>query len=216
LITLGTAAAESQQPLVNSNPLLRKVGTLAKKAAPGAHTLGRLLTSLRKTGAYKDLMGFLYNTTGGVNGYDQYGHFLRAFLTIPPGCTTLSTTQTLGCEATWGQAASKANKAAALKASHSVTAASLKAQAKALAKRNGGGTPAGAAGGASTSGGSPTAPPGQPLDAQGEPPAGTTTTTPTTGTSALPQPHRPSLGALRDLLDAVIGGQHHSSRGAKR
>ena len=94
LTTLGTAAAESQQPLVNSNPILRKVSTLAKKSGPGAKSLNNVLASLRKTGGFKYLMNFLFNTTGGVNGYDQYGHFLRAFLTIPPGCTTLVTTPT--------------------------------------------------------------------------------------------------------------------------
>ena len=36
LISLGTAAAESKQPLVNSDPILRDVRDLAEKAAPGA------------------------------------------------------------------------------------------------------------------------------------------------------------------------------------
>ena len=65
LITLGTAAAESQQPIVNSDPILRKVRDLAKKAAPGAKASTRLLASLRKTGGYRHLTRFLFNTTGG-------------------------------------------------------------------------------------------------------------------------------------------------------
>jgi hypothetical protein len=54
-------------------------------------------------------MTFLFNTVGGVNGFDQFGHFLRATPKIPPGCTRLSDTTVIGCEANWGEApASKA------------------------------------------------------------------------------------------------------------
>ena len=155
LTTLGTAAAESQQPLVNSNPILRKVSTLAKKSGPGAKSLNSVLASLRKTGGFKYLMNFLFNTTGGVNGYDQYGHFLRAFLTIPPGCTTLVTTPTEGCQATWGQAANKANMSAARAAAAGSDAALKKAMAAAKTQSQAaanGGTPAGAAGAARRAG----------------------------------------------------------------
>ena len=51
LTSLGTAAAKSQQPLVKSTPIIRKVRKLADKAAPGAKSLTTLLASLRKTGA---------------------------------------------------------------------------------------------------------------------------------------------------------------------
>jgi ABC-type transporter Mla subunit MlaD len=220
LITLGTAAAESQQPLVNSTPLLNKVGKLAKKSAPGAESLAALLKSLRKTGGTKHLMSFIYNGAGVVNGYDQFGHFLRALLTIPSGCTTLVPTITEGCQALWSQSSQATTKAASRKMLAGSEAALAKsiAKAKAGSQSSTGGTPAtGAA--APTSGGSGAIQPGQPLDAQGQPPAGTTTTTtPTTTTtqSALPRPHRPSLGAIRDLLDAVIGGQHHSNKRGHR
>jgi phospholipid/cholesterol/gamma-HCH transport system substrate-binding protein len=214
LTTLGTASAESQQPLVNSDPILRKVSALAKKSAPGAKSLGSVLASLRKTGGWKDLTSFLYNTTGGVNGYDQYGHFLRAFLTIPPGCTTLVTTATEGCQATWGQAASKTNLSAARKAAAGSDAALARAAAQAKARTQGatGGTPAGVVGANAASGGSSAVQPGQPLDAQGQPPAGTTTTTP----SSSGQPRAPSLSAARDLLDTLIGPRNRSHRGKHR
>jgi phospholipid/cholesterol/gamma-HCH transport system substrate-binding protein len=100
LTTLGQAAKESQGPIVGSDPILRKVRDLAKTTKPGAKSLARLLVSLKTTGGYRKLMDFLYNTTGGVNGYDQYGHFLRASLKIT-SCTTLVTLPTLGCESTW-------------------------------------------------------------------------------------------------------------------
>jgi hypothetical protein len=216
LITLGTAAQESQQPLVNSDPIIRKVGKLAKKSAPGAKTLANVLASLRKTGGTKFLMNFLFNTTGGVNGYDQYGHFLRALLVIPPGgCTALSTTIVPGCEAQWGLAASTVSKAAARRAAANQPSevAKLIAKAKAQTQAGTGGTPAGAGAAASPSAGSGTVQPGQPLDAEGQPPAGTTTTTPSTSGG---QPRAPSLSAARDLFDTLIGSPHHSQRGKRR
>jgi phospholipid/cholesterol/gamma-HCH transport system substrate-binding protein len=199
LITLGTAAAESQQPLVNSDPILRKVGKLARKAAPGTKILGGLLASLRKTGGYKQLMEFLYNTTGGVNGYDQYGHFLRAALKIT-NCTQLVTFPVLGCGANW------TSSSGSTKGNAPITLQAAKAAAKAAGAK-GGGASAGQA-----NAGTSAAQPGQPLDAEGQPPAGTTTTTPSTSG----QPRAPSLGAARDLLDSMIGPRHGSHRGKRR
>ena len=90
----------SRQPIIDSDPLLRDVRDLAKEATPGAKVLTRLLASLRETGFYRQFTSFLYNTTGGINGYDQYGHFLRAALQITP-CTTWSRS-TSGCNAQLG------------------------------------------------------------------------------------------------------------------
>jgi phospholipid/cholesterol/gamma-HCH transport system substrate-binding protein len=215
LITLGTAAQESQQPLVNSTPILRKVGKLAKKSAPGAESLDSLLKSLRKTDGTKFLMHFIYNATGVVNGYDQYGHFLRALLTIPSGCTTLVTTITEGCQALWSQSNQASTKAASQKmlAASSSGLAKAIAQAKAQGPSGTGGTAAGTGATAPAGGGSTAVQPGQPLDAQGQPPAGTTTTTPSTSGG---QPRAPSLSAARDLLDTVLGPRHRSHRGKRQ
>jgi ABC-type transporter Mla subunit MlaD len=120
LTSLGTAAEQSQQPFVNSDPILRNARDLAKATVPGAKSLASLLASLRETGGYRYLMSFFFNTTGGVNGFDQYGHFLRATAKIPPGCTTLVTTTVLGCQANWGEA--PPFKAAAAKVNSSVSA----------------------------------------------------------------------------------------------
>ena len=177
LITLGTAAQQSQAPLVNSDPILRKVTALAKKTAPGAKSLAQLLASLRKTGGYKQLMSFFYNTTGGVNGYDQYGHFLRAALKIT-NCTSLVTFPVLTCWANFGDApASSKAKLPGLEAA--------KAAARKAGQTSGGTAPGQPSGGTG-------AQPGQPLDAQGQPPAGTTPTTTT------PSHIRAAAGALAE------------------
>jgi phospholipid/cholesterol/gamma-HCH transport system substrate-binding protein len=193
LTSLGTAAEQSQQPLVNSDPILRKVRKLAVKAGPGADSLARLLASLRTTGGYKSLMSFFFNTTGGINGFDQFGHFLRASLKIT-NCTQLVAFPTIGCGANWGLGAGTAKAAAAAKFSPS--------KLRRLYGQNGGAS--------QPTGGTP--PTGQPLDAQGQP-AGGTATTPSSPSS--PQ-GRPSLGAARALLDTVFGRQRPSQRAYRR
>jgi ABC-type transporter Mla subunit MlaD len=100
LVSLGDAAEQTQQPLVNSDPILRDVRDLARSAAPGARSLAKLLASLRKTGGFRQLMSFLFNTVGSVNGFDQYGHFLRALLQVTP-CTQLVDATIIGCSANW-------------------------------------------------------------------------------------------------------------------
>ena len=89
LTSLGTAAEQSRQPLVDSTPTLRNAVELANSAAPGGRRLATLFTSLRKTGFHKNFMKLLINTTAAINGYDQYGHFLRAWLLPNSACTAL-------------------------------------------------------------------------------------------------------------------------------
>jgi hypothetical protein len=43
-------------------------------------------------------MDFIFNTSAGVNGFDQYGHYLRAFALIT-NCTRIFSTPVLGCSA---------------------------------------------------------------------------------------------------------------------
>src|SRR3954453_16408386 len=108
LTSLGEAAQKSAEPIVKSDPTLVKIRNLARKAPPAARGLSELLSSLRKTGGNEDLMKLLYFSTGGINGFDKYGHFLRANLQVTPSCTTLNPLPgNLGCKAQWGQVLGK-------------------------------------------------------------------------------------------------------------
>src|SRR4051794_3577626 len=113
LITLGRASAESKQPIANSDPILIQIRDLARKSAPGAKVLETLLKSLRTTGFYRQITKFLFNTTGAINGYDQFGHFLRAVLPVNQACTFLNE-QEASCDAHFNvsPAASQAQAAA--------------------------------------------------------------------------------------------------------
>jgi phospholipid/cholesterol/gamma-HCH transport system substrate-binding protein len=186
LLTLGEAAQKSTQPIVNSDPTLVKIRNLARKAPPAARGLSEILTSLRKTGGYPKLMHLIYNTTGSINGFDEFGHFLRAVLQVT-SCTTLSSAPTPGgvCATKWGDQ-TVATKAAS-------TPAAAKAAILQRARELGTQTP--------SSGGNG----GVPFDAQGD----------LAGASASPssqgprKPHAPPLGATRDLLDTIIGRPGH-------
>jgi phospholipid/cholesterol/gamma-HCH transport system substrate-binding protein len=82
LISLGDAAAKSQAPLVQSDPLIRQIRKLANSAAPAASNLGKFLRSTDRHGGFENLLRFAYQATGAFNAFDDLGHFSRAFLLI--------------------------------------------------------------------------------------------------------------------------------------
>jgi ABC-type transporter Mla subunit MlaD len=215
LTSLGTAAAQARQPIINSDPILRKIRDLAKATAPGAKILAGLLANLRETGFYRQFTKFLYNTTGGVNGYDEFGHFLRASLSIT-GCTALLSIPLPGvCDAHFNTAASTATaRAKSSEAQHremSALAANALSSPAAYRKYLGK-LQAQAAGqassgpGASASGGT-----GLPLDAQGDS-AGASAQL-SSGSPGFGRSRKQSLGAARALLDTLIGRQKPSYGG---
>jgi ABC-type transporter Mla subunit MlaD len=116
LLTLGEAAQKSTQPIVNSDPTLVKIRNLAQDAPPAARGLSQLLSSLRESGGNKELMKLLYFTNGGINGFDKFGHFLRANLEITPSCVQLVPNPVLGCNGNWRQNQGKAARSAQLSA----------------------------------------------------------------------------------------------------
>jgi phospholipid/cholesterol/gamma-HCH transport system substrate-binding protein len=218
LITLGTASAESKQPIANSDPMLIKIRDLAKKSAPGAKELDTLLSSFRKTGFYRQLTKFLFYTTGGINGYDQYGHFLRAALLSDQICTILSPEVQSGiCDAhffnqsagTQAQTALPKAEAKQMMALTTFAKSHPAAYRKALDRLQ-----AQAGGAQSSSGnqvGSALQAAGLPLDAQGDS-AGGSPQAGSGGTSGSIS-HVPSMSAARALLDTMIGRPRSPSGG---
>jgi phospholipid/cholesterol/gamma-HCH transport system substrate-binding protein len=186
LTTLGEAAQKGTRPIVQSDPTLVKARNLVEKAPPAANSLSKLLSTFRKTGGYKHLMHLIYFTTGAVNGFDKFGHFLRATLQVT-GCTTLSSIVTPGegCLANWGNQVTSATTPSGAKAA-------ILQQAKDLGKN----TPSPANGGV-------------PFDAQGDLAGGSGASGPSDRSNS----YAPSLGAARDLLDTIIGRQGHASDG---
>jgi len=210
LITLGTASAESKQPIANSDPMLIKIRDLAKKSAPGAKVLDTLLSSFRKTGFYRQLTKFLFYTTGGINGYDQFGHFLRAALLSDQVCTILSPevqsgicdahfyNQSAGSQAQTALPKAEAKQMMALTTYAKSHPAAYKKALDRLQAQAGTAQPSSANQVASALQAA-----GLPLDAQGDS-AGGSPQAGSGGTSGSVS-HVPSMSAARALLDTVIG-----------
>jgi ABC-type transporter Mla subunit MlaD len=78
--TLGDATAQAGPDLIASEPLIRDLRRLGHDTKPAAEALARLLGSLRRTGGYQRLLEFVFYTVGGTNGFDEFGHYLRALL----------------------------------------------------------------------------------------------------------------------------------------
>jgi phospholipid/cholesterol/gamma-HCH transport system substrate-binding protein len=89
LRTLGNAAEQSGPDLIASDPLIKDLGRLGKETEPAAKGLAKLLGSLERTGGYRRLLEFVFYSAGGVNGFDEFGHFVRAVLP-PNSCTHYS------------------------------------------------------------------------------------------------------------------------------
>ncbi len=114
LQTLGDAAGQSEDDILASDPVIKDIRDLARSARPGAQQLNRLLSSLNQdevcvvrdvegecltaTTGVRSLMDFIFNTSAAVNGFDQYGHYLRTFALVT-NCTQVISIPVGGCGA---------------------------------------------------------------------------------------------------------------------
>jgi ABC-type transporter Mla subunit MlaD len=105
--TLGQAAEIGGPALTKSDPTIQELGRFAKAAKPVAKNASLLLDSLQKTGGIERLMDYIFYQVAAVNGFDQYGHYLRAGLIVNL-CSTYAIQPSPGCSAnfTGGSAAS--------------------------------------------------------------------------------------------------------------
>jgi ABC-type transporter Mla subunit MlaD len=101
LTTLGRAADKAGPKLAASDPVIVDLRDLARAAKGGAKSLASLLGSLRETDGVERLLELVLNTTGAVNGFDQFGHYLRALLLVT-NCVDYQAAPTTGCVANWG------------------------------------------------------------------------------------------------------------------
>lgn len=97
-VSLGNTSDVTGPSLVASLPLVQKLGPLGANAKPTVTNLAALLTSLKSNKGIESLMSLIYNTAGSINGYDEYGHYVRARLTTTT-CQSFYTTNDLNCNA---------------------------------------------------------------------------------------------------------------------
>jgi phospholipid/cholesterol/gamma-HCH transport system substrate-binding protein len=102
LRTLGDAAEASGPLIRDSDPVIVDLRDLARATKPAAKSLAGLLDNLRETGGYDRLMELIFFTTGGINGFDSLGHYLRVLLLVT-NCNDWVNTPLSGCSANWAE-----------------------------------------------------------------------------------------------------------------
>jgi ABC-type transporter Mla subunit MlaD len=109
--SLGAAADVGRPALVKSKPIITDVGQFASTAKPVSKNLSSLLTSLKDTGGIERLMDFLFYSVASLNGYDSYGHYLRAGL-ILNACSQYSISPLPDCLSKFSSASGSGARAA--------------------------------------------------------------------------------------------------------
>jgi len=82
LKSLGDAGEASGPYFVEADPVIKKAATLAKSGVKPTSDLADLFVDLKQTGGWDGLTHLIYNTNASLNGFDQYGHFGRARVTL--------------------------------------------------------------------------------------------------------------------------------------
>jgi len=98
LRTLGEATEVGRPALLRSRPTIQDLRAFAATARPLAANASALLTSFRDTGGVERFMDYLFYQVAAINGFDAFGHYLRAALIVNL-CSTYSTTPVGGCSA---------------------------------------------------------------------------------------------------------------------
>ena len=113
--SLGDALEVGRPALVRSKPIVDDLRRLTDEAAPLADNLAKLTTNLRDTGGIERFMDFLFYQATAVNGFDQFGHYLRAGLIVNT-CSSYTTTPQPGCSARYAQSENRTNESRAARA----------------------------------------------------------------------------------------------------
>ena len=102
LDSLGDAADEAGPDLRDADPVVIQLRDLGLAGERPMQNLGRLTGSLRETGGFNDLLDYIYNTAGTVNGFDRYGHYQLINILIS-ACIEYGTVLLPGCGAQFDQ-----------------------------------------------------------------------------------------------------------------
>jgi len=105
LDSLGEAAQIGTPAVRNSLPVVRDLRTLAAAARPVGARLADVLVSFRKNNGIQGLMDYLFFQAGALNGFDSFGHYLRAGLIVNQ-CSTYAVDPVGGCSSNFRSQAS--------------------------------------------------------------------------------------------------------------
>ena len=111
LTSLGSAGTRSIPAVRAALPLADDLAALGRSARPVGGTLADVLESFRGNDGLRQVMQFLFYSVAAINGYDSYGHYLRASLIVNQ-CSNYAVAPVAGCSANF-RAPSTAGRASA-------------------------------------------------------------------------------------------------------
>ncbi|MCW3011783.1 MAG: hypothetical protein JWO90_2187, partial [Solirubrobacterales bacterium] len=82
LTTLGDASIVGREALNRSRPIISDLKNFAGSSKVLSRDLRELTESFRDTGGIERLMDYVFYQVAAINGFDQYGHYLRAQLLV--------------------------------------------------------------------------------------------------------------------------------------
>jgi ABC-type transporter Mla subunit MlaD len=110
-------AAETGTPAVRAaRPVVGDLRSLASAIRPVGANARRLLESFQRTDGIERLMDYIFYQVAAINGFDSFGHYLRAALLVNQ-CSTYATTPRFGCSANFTGSASSSAAGASFTAS---------------------------------------------------------------------------------------------------
>ncbi len=102
LQSLGTVSTTQVQPALEAlSPVITDLAAFTKNGVGVSKDLNALTASLQKTGGTRRLLDFLFYTATATNGFDQFGHYLRAGL-IANLCSDYNVEPVPSCSANFG------------------------------------------------------------------------------------------------------------------
>ncbi len=124
LLSLGDVSKPGIPALRASLPVTRDLRRFATQLRPVGRTLASVLTSFSDNSGLKRLLDYFYFQAQAVNGFDSFGHYLRAGLFVNPACSIYTVTAAEACSANFsnrGDAAAPEAEAAAATATPTAT-----------------------------------------------------------------------------------------------
>ena len=126
--SLGEAAEVGRPALLAAKPIIDDLRRLTGEARPLADNLAKFTISFRETGGIERLFDFLFYQVAAINGFDSFGHYLRAGLIVNT-CTSYSVEPQPGCSAKWRAPEGADDRAVAARAGEDRSATAMRASA---------------------------------------------------------------------------------------
>jgi hypothetical protein len=113
--SLGDASVIGTPAVRDALPVTKDLRQLAAITKPVAATASAVLLSFKKGQGVQRLLDYIFYQVAAVNGFDKFGHYLRARLILNT-CSRYYTTPIEGCSARFASSAAKSSSATAASA----------------------------------------------------------------------------------------------------